>query len=80
MLRDSAGTGTAMNVTACLIVREYKKHPGRFRFYGTLQGDGAIMDYSSSTKPKQFRIGHIACHIYGTFDYLNYPYYPAYTG
>ena len=37
-------------------------------------------DYSSSTKPKQFRIGHIACHIHGTFDYLNYPYYPAYTG
>lgn len=34
----------------------------------------------SSTKPKQFRIGHIACHIHGTFDYLNYPYYPAYTG
>ena len=25
-----------------------KKHPGRFRFYGILRGDGAIGDYSSS--------------------------------
>ena len=47
------------------------------RFFGTQK---PILIYSHSTKPKQFRIGHIACHIHGTFDYLNYPYYPAYTG
>lgn len=48
MLRVCAGTGTALNVTACLIVLEDEKHPGRFRFHGTLRGDGAIGDYSSS--------------------------------
>ena len=41
-------TGDTLNVTACLIVAEDKKHPGRFRFYGILRGDGAIGDYSSS--------------------------------
>ena len=48
MLRVCADTGDTLNVTACLIVLEDKKHPGRFRFHGTLRGDGAIGDYSSS--------------------------------
>ena len=48
MLRVCADIGTTLNVTACLIVAEDKKHPGRFRFHGTLRGDGAIEDYSSS--------------------------------
>lgn len=51
MLRVCADTGTALNVTACLIVPKDEKHPGRFRFYGILRGDGAIMDYSSSVSP-----------------------------
>ena len=48
MLRVCADTGDTLNVTACLIVLEDKKHPGRFRFHGTLRGDGAVGDYSSS--------------------------------
>ena len=42
MLRFCADTGDTLNVTACLIVLEDKKHPGRFRFHGTLRGDGAV--------------------------------------
>ena len=36
--------------------------------------------YSHSTKPNQFYLEIILCRIRGTFDYLMYPYYPAYTG
>lgn len=56
MLRVCAGTGTVLNVTACLIVLEDKKHPGRFRFNGTLRGDGAIGDYSSSIPESRFLV------------------------
>ena len=48
MLRVCANIGDTFKVTACLIVPKDEKHPGRFRFYGTLRGDGAIADYSSS--------------------------------
>ena len=41
------------------------------------RGDG---DHSHSTKPNQFCLEIILCRIRGTFDYLIYPYYPAYTG
>ena len=51
MLRFCADIGTTLNVTACLIVAEDKKHPGRFRFHGTLRGDGAVGGYSSSVSP-----------------------------
>ena len=37
-------------------------------------------DKSRSTKPNQFCLRVILCRIRGTFDYLMYPYYPAYTG
>ena len=43
----------------------------------TLWNDGL---YSHSTKPNQFCLRVILCRIRGTFDYLMYPYYPAYTG
>ena len=36
--------------------------------------------YSNSTKPNQFCLEIILCRIRGAFDYLMYPYYPAYTG
>ena len=35
-------------------------------------------NHSHSTKPNQFCLEMILCHIRGTFDYLMYPYYPAY--
>ena len=34
--------------------------------------------YSHSIAPKQFRVGIIICTICGSFDYLIYPYSPAY--
>jgi len=36
--------------------------------------------YSNSTKPNQFCLEIILCRMRGSFDYLMYPYYPAYTG
>ena len=36
--------------------------------------------YSNSTNPNQFCLEIILCRIRGTFDYLIYPYYPAYMG
>ena len=44
--------------------------------YGFLRGRG----YSHSTKPNQFCLEIILCRIRGAFDYLMYPYYPAYMG
>ena len=34
----------------------------------------------NSTKPNQFCLEIILCRIHGAFDYLIYPYYPAYMG
>ena len=36
--------------------------------------------HSHSTKPNQFCLEIILCRIRGAFDYLMYPYYPAYMG
>lgn len=36
--------------------------------------------HSNSTKPNQFCLEIILCRIRGAFDYLMYPYYPAYMG
>ena len=36
--------------------------------------------YSHSTKPNQFCLEIILCRIRGAFEYLMYPYYPAYMG
>ncbi len=55
MLRVCADIGTTLNVTACLIVAEDKKHPGRFRFHRTLRGDGAIEYYSSSVGSESYQ-------------------------
>lgn len=38
------------------------------------------LNHSHSTKPNQFCLEIILCRIHGAFDYLIYPYYPAYTG
>ena len=35
---------------------------------------------SNPTKPNQFCLEIILCRIRGAFDYLMYPYYPAYMG
>ena len=40
----------------------------------------AFLIYSHSTKPNQFCLEIILCRIRGAFDYLMYPYYPAYMG
>ena len=37
-------------------------------------------NYSNSTNPNQFCLEIILCRIRGAFDYLIYPYYPAYMG
>ena len=36
-------------------------------------------DYSHSTKTNAFCLGIILCNVSRSFDYLIYPYYPAYT-
>ena len=36
--------------------------------------------HSNSTKPNQFCLEIILCRIRGAFEYLMYPYYPAYMG
>lgn len=42
---------------------------------------GETVRYEShSTKPNQFCLIIILCRIRSAFDYLIYPYYPAYTG
>ena len=42
---------------------------------------GETVRYEShSTKPNQFCLEIILCRIRGAFDYLMYPYYPAYMG
>jgi hypothetical protein len=42
-------------------------------------GYNSILEiYSHSIAPKQFRVGIIICTICGSFDYLIYPYSPAY--
>lgn len=38
------------------------------------------LNYSHSTNPNQFCLEIILCRIRGAFDYLIYPYYPAYMG
>jgi len=45
-----------------------------------LQGFSAFLFYSNSTKPNQFCLEIILCRIRGAFEYLMYPYYPAYMG
>ena len=39
-----------------------------------------ISIYSNSTITNQFCLEIILCRVYSSFDYLIYPYYPAYTG
>ena len=39
----------------------------------------AIIHYSNSTKTNAFCLGIILCNVSRSFDYLIYPYYPAYT-
>ena len=38
----------------------------------------ALRNHFHSTEANQFRLGNTFCRIRGSFDYLNYPYYPAY--
>lgn len=48
-----------------------------FDIYTVKESDS---NYSHSTKPNQFCLEIILCRIRGAFDYLMYPYYPAYMG
>ena len=47
-------------------------HKNGLRFY-------LVSFYSSSTKTNAFCLGIILCNVSRSFDYLIYPYYPAYT-
>lgn len=47
--------------------------------YGAKLGSVDV-NHSQSTKPNQFCLDIILCRIRGAFDYLMYPYYPAYMG
>ena len=46
----------------------------------THSGGRFVSFYSHSTKPNQFCLEIILCRIRGAFEYLMYPYYPAYMG
>ena len=50
--------------------------------YGNVINNRAVLlnYYSNSTNPNQFCLEIILCRIRGAFDYLIYPYYPAYMG
>ena len=50
-----------------------KKEPLKFQRFLMFIG------YSSSTKTNAFCLGIILCNVSRSFDYLIYPYYPAYT-
>lgn len=47
-------------------------HKNGLRFY-------LVSFYSNSTKTNAFCLGIILCNVSRSFDYLIYPYYPAYT-
>jgi hypothetical protein len=53
------------------------KQPRKCPFYQHFRGS---VRYSNSTNPNQFCLEIILCRIRGAFDYLIYPYYPAYMG
>ena len=42
-------------------------------------GNDKGCNYSNSTKTNAFCLGIILCNVSRSFDYLIYPYYPAYT-
>ena len=44
-----------------------------------IQGLQDFNNYSHSTKTNAFCLGIILCNVSRSFDYLIYPYYPAYT-
>ena len=44
-----------------------------------LAGSKTCSYYSHSTKTNAFCLGIILCNVSRSFDYLIYPYYPAYT-
>lgn len=58
------------------IVPKAKKQAHKSPFYGHLR---AFCNYSNSTKTNAFCLGIILCNVSRSFDYLIYPYYPAYT-
>ena len=53
------------------------KSPRKCPFYQHFRGS---VRYSNSTITNQFCLEIILCRVYSSFDYLIYPYYPAYTG
>ena len=57
------------------IVPKAKKQAHKSPFYGHLR---AFCNYSNSTSTNQFCLEIIFCRIRSSFDYLIYPYYPAY--
>ena len=62
------------NLGQCL-VKGPKKSPQAL----ILQGFAGLRYYSNSTKTNAFCLGIILCNVSRSFDYLIYPYYPAYT-
>ena len=59
-----------------IIVPKGKKQARKCPFYRLLR---AFENYSNSTKTNAFCLGIILCNVSRSFDYLIYPYYPAYT-
>ena len=57
------------------IVPKAKKQAHKSPFYEHLR---AFCNYSNSTNTNQFCLMVILCRIRSSFDYLIYPYYPAY--
>ena len=50
----------------------------RFQKPSIYAGFRRFRNYSHSTGLNWFRLGNIVCPVYRSFDYLIYPYYPAY--
>ena len=61
------------------IAKENNKIIGFAYCYTLLRPDGKTMFYLHSTKTNAFCLGIILCNVSRSFDYLIYPYYPAYT-
>ena len=59
------------------IVPQGKKQARKCPFYKALR---AFENYSNSTITNQFCLEIICCRVRFSFNYLIYPYYPAYTG
>ena len=71
-----------LNIISCADFHDCKaiKHEVLMAFNRVMRRNNlADVDDSTSTKTNAFCLGIILCNVSRSFDYLIYPYYPAYT-